>query len=488
MDDFITRNPSLLDEEEINETPGKDLSTLGTLGTVSSKLYVNNSGGHGYYEKMDEQVLTNFQQNVAPFITHLRVVELSLYPCFKEWTFLSSFVNLQHFEANHYGHGGAVNLGLPRATNDTRLDLEGTMLPDEWIKSLQVLKIGHNRAYPMNFNMQLRHGKILEKFQNLTHVSIPYLSFDTNSSTGFKQVGSIMSLEKFSVQFLALGVLASKQKLNLIDFCNLHEESNWGIVLLNRLAFDSIFMLFQTCLLSGTKLRNVNSEWFMFHSSEHPLFDTNHASLVVSMVNIHESACNLDFRMPNLETLDIRDTGSSCVDTFFEIMRPEWPALKTVKLRVNSTRSENNQDTAILYNFFWDDADWEQVTELSLSFARNMELPLPNTEDIVSSMPNLKVLQLANWIGSNADVTKFWIGLTRLQQVTLDSCERIGNEAFLGDTPAKPQFLNLRGNKYVQFCSLKQKKLILLNVFFAVGLKQLAFKGLDTMPGIDDIL
>lgn len=447
VDAFIRKQVAFVEEMEINDSPDKNLEAFITLGIVPKKLFINNPGGQVFYEEMDDQALTYFQENMAHRIKSLKVLEISLFPSSKEWKFLSSFKDLEEFSAQYYGHGGAECLNIGRAREEG-LDLTGPMLPAEWTDCLKKLKIGHNQKYPINYDIRPRHAALLESYSNLEQVAIPYLSFDLHSNSGFKRNrGQLMSQESFNLQFLVYGFLAARGKLKIIDFKSLHEETNRGIVLLNRLATQSIFLMFRTCLMSGTKLKNVNADWFTFHDPAHDLYDSEHGSVVLSMVNLNSSVCDMDFTMPNLEELDIRETARSSVNPLFDFIRPEWPSLRKIKIHINSAVNvEENQDTGMIYNFLWDDEPRERAEDLTISFERDMPLPIPSTRDIVVSMPNLNKLTIRNWIGSNDDLLTLWTGLRHLKHVTVDSCTNVANEAFIGTENSS--FIHLQGKQY----------------------------------------
>lgn len=199
-DGYVWRDAFRVGEMEISEEPGMDFAALLASGIVPSKLFIKNLTGYEFFEKIDNQVLTNFIQNVAPHVTKLRVLELSIFPSPKEWNFLASLVNLEDFEAAYYGIGGADNSknisrivnGIPNST--------GSMLPGEWTVGLRRLKIGRNPYYRFIFDMMQRYVAILRQFVNLREVCIPYLSFDPDGDTGFvPPTGQIVAQHTFNL-------------------------------------------------------------------------------------------------------------------------------------------------------------------------------------------------------------------------------------------------------------------------------------------------
>lgn len=168
-------------EIEISEQDeGKSLNAYMELGIPTTKLYINNPSGHEFFDNLDVLTLPNFVTFHGSIIDCLRLEQLSIYPCFNEWTFLSSLSSLSRFEASFMGHG---IVGTPddfdkgqrhklRAQTDTRFD--NIYIPETFNKTLKTIKIGN--MHPLGCKYASIHNRvstILNEYEKLFYISLP---------------------------------------------------------------------------------------------------------------------------------------------------------------------------------------------------------------------------------------------------------------------------------------------------------------------------
>ncbi len=441
----------------MTEQPGKDLKALLALKIPISKLFLNNPTGHQFYDNLSTATLTNFTTTYGPMITSLRVVQLSVHPCFKEWTFLEALVNLKTFEAGGYGLGVVPSTGqrtmmerkhLMRAKTDPRVPkFEPFTYPPNF-KNLEVLKIGHNEQYCIS-DTSNRLAIFLKILSKLEHISFP-IGSDTEGNNGNDGNWAVHPLSR-NLHKIYAHIMQQGQTLKYVDFINYHKEREMKIETVSEMYLKQcshIMTLIANCSYRDVKFLNVNPAWFQKLKTGCDFmdpFDFKRFGLpVVSLVNLH--SCVFLFNMPNLERINICQTSRSNVGN----VRPYWPALKTLEINVNSkTAEETNtptQDTALLFKFLWKDIVREKLTGLSLRFQDekvNGELAIPKTEDIVSACPNLKKLRIENWPGISKQLTKLWNGLPRLEELALEYCKDLENADFVGNDFENPVFLQL---------------------------------------------
>lgn len=91
--------------EITEEKADKSLKAFISLGIPTTKLFIKNPSGHEYFDKLDASTLNKFAETYGPMIKSLRMEQLSMCPCFNEWTFLASLSTLRTLEAGFLGYG-----------------------------------------------------------------------------------------------------------------------------------------------------------------------------------------------------------------------------------------------------------------------------------------------------------------------------------------------------------------------------------------------
>lgn len=141
--------------------------------------------------------------------------------------------------------------------------------------------------------------------------------------------------------------------------------------------------------------------------------------------------------------------------------RPLWNNLESINLVIDSEELAECDGTMIdtdgnarfaryytipigyLFRFLFHEQSTESLTQLTIKFEyiTGWKLSLEVVQDIVTSCPNIKKLGLTNWPATNKCLTKFWEGLSELEEVTLECCKSLGNVAFVGTDIENPVFL-----------------------------------------------
>jgi len=227
----------------------------------------------------------------------------------------------------------------------------------------------------------------------------------------------------------------------------------------------------QLCLDSGVKLLNVHSDllqsccpsprWLQWLGVTLEAFTTP----VVSLLNVGRTTNYAE--LPNLEKLTIRSTYWSCFD---ECPRererrrggewrisPRWPKLERVDLTIDGlVRSReretfpNEEATLRLLNFLFDcERQADGIRDLAIRYAEEYRQwrgdrkvrEFPWVRKLTSTCPLLTKFTLVNWKGAGEEMVGFWEGFPLLEEIVLEACEQIGDEAFVGGDKA---FLNLK--------------------------------------------
>ncbi len=211
---------------------------------------------------------------------------------------------------------------------------------------------------------------------------------------------------------------------------------------------------------------------------------------VVSLVGLDPIIMDID--MPNLEKITV---PSTCFCMTGGGKRPEWPKLKVLDITVDGTEGtcwdfigvttvkringSHTQGTDNVFAFLFCNLVRPSVVEMPLKFVEDDgkvnsgsvvpkplkvdldgflkkgeemlrwgiqdKLTVPNVGMIVKCCPNLKVLKLGNWQGSNKALLGFWKGLGEgLEELEMENCRNVTDFTFLGEVQENPEFLKLK--------------------------------------------
>lgn len=444
---------------EIRENGDKSLSAFLQIGIPFARIYLNNKGVNFF----DNPCIPQFLELYGEKITHLRVHHFFAFSNETEMPFYEALANLQHLELEEID------------ARKWRCDFEVCTMPDGRelkrppcpiplnFKNLKTLKFGHIKTA-----RKLDHGYWVDVVecccQHLEYIGHPRYDHPlppNNELFGLPNPFPMSMLSNSGAFLCVTRVIdwrhdkyPAQPNLKYYDLKNFNDTSEGG-----GSSYDLMFFL-QHCYERGVKLLNVDAELYFAMG---PSDDENHIKQiltpVVSVKNINRAF--FIGEMPNLERILVTGTSRCTFGSFWkEGRKPEWPALSTVHLTVDSMELEEligldlgPQDTTQLLEFLFEDVVREKLTELMLRFdeksARKGDLPCPRTGNIVSSCPNLKILSLGNWVGTNKALSKMWAGLQHLEQLVLEDCRALGNVAFVGENKELPTFFKLKSTIFL---------------------------------------
>lgn len=73
------------------------------------------------------------------------------------------------------------------------------------------------------------------------------------------------------------------------------------------------------------------------------------------------------------------------------------------------------------------------------------QMKMPSAVSILKCYPNLEMLKLGNWQGSNQSLLVLWNGLgDKLKEVELENCINVTDYTFFGEDVEQPEFLKLK--------------------------------------------
>lgn len=455
------------------------------MGIPTTKLFLNNPSGNRFYDNLDTATLNKFVTTCGPIIKSLRVVQLSLYPCFNEWTFLECLSALKSFQAGFMGQGLVPSprhlreiseRNYQRAERDPRVGSQN-ILPRNYSNTLESIRIGNTSRFTDYSigNIQNRMPIILKNCPKINYISFPVnLHFPTDfpfpAEAAFNEPHEVMGLMFMDYVGSIVNHLKNGEKhVEFIDFENYHDNQGQQITREHLTASPYFLLLCLQCKESGVKLLNVNPLWFSRRSfqSEPLLRGADLGKAVVSLVNL--DPCVFPLEMPNLVKIDIPKTSKSGVFTGHGVgygggWRPDWPALKTLNINVDAEDVQRGpQHTYLLFSMFWRNVVRTNLTEFGINFEVQDGVVKPFTDDIVAAFPNLKRLKIGGWPGENKALTKLWSGLPGLEEVTLENCKGLRNSAFIGEDSRSPVFLKLKSkfDKYIKMYLVRYLKLVI---------------------------
>lgn len=189
---------------------------------------------------------------------------------------------------------------------------------------------------------------------------------------------------------------------------------------------------------------------------------------------------------------------------------PVWPQLTTIELTVNSAKLIDKTPVTILFHLLFS-VPRPTVTDLKLKLEPECTLegeeyltenlrviPTPKPRMIITSCENLKKLTIENWNGTNKGISMLWSALLQLEEVTLENCQALGNNAFVGEDTENPTFLKLQSEHFyfevikmcmhLSFLSISRVSVNFWYSFYfdCIDLKKLSLKCLEAMPKITD--
>lgn len=152
---------------------------------------------------------------------------------------------------------------------------------------------------------------------------------------------------------------------------------------------------------------------------------------------------------PYLEEIYIYSTAR-CSTRNAALIPNRWPNLKKLSMCVDSTTVEGGEQVYTLFDqFFGGNIINQNLEELALSFELFDVLAevadvWPTFQSIISSCPNVKKLNLKGWPGTNKELCQLWSGLQHLEDICLEDCGEIGDDAFVGEERENPALLKLK--------------------------------------------
>ncbi|ODM95794.1 putative RNA-binding protein EEED8.10 [Orchesella cincta] len=429
-------------ELEINET-SKPLKSFLQLGLPASHIYLNNTGP----DIFQEIEIAKFLDLYGNSITHLRVHKFFTFLEYHEFLFYQGLTNLHHLEFEEIDATSRNCFNSP--------DRQKSPFPPNFrnIKSLKIGMVHRSASYDTGYAWDL-----IEFCNKLESVSHPL----------YKDVFEGMSIHPD-------GPFGCVQSMMLQRFYDRPEENNLKYYDLENYEYDVLYpnsikflMLCEDCYRFDIRLLNVDAALFRNISPSMRNFFPVVADPVVSLRNVHASVFLME--LPNLEKLVISSTLSCSMISQWN-KDPKWPKLEILDVTVDSEWLDEmhpfHQGTMDLLEIFFKDVVRLNLTDLRLrftDFAPGHELPRPKALHVITSCPNLKKLTICKWHGTNKALSKLWSGLTELEEITLESCELLGNVGFVGEDSKDPVFLKLK------------------------KLKKLELKNLDEMPKITDTI
>ncbi len=184
-----------------------------------------------------------------------------------------------------------------------------------------------------------------------------------------------------------------------------------------------------------------------------------------------QSITNVSWKMlqiedtPYLEEIDIYSTAR-CSTRHAALRANRWSNLKNLSMCVDSTTVEGGESVQTLFDqFFGGNIIHQNLEELTLSFElfdvlAEVAYVWPTVQAIISSCPNVKKLSLKGWPGTNEELCQLWSGLQHLEDVCLEDCGEMGDDAFVGEERENPALLKLQSKfNVVNRCRIGVQKL-----------------------------
>lgn len=316
-------------------------------------------------------------------------------------------------------------------------------------KQLKKVTIG-NRPNEITVDAFCISRSLTEDCEELQFCADAFTSVNHQSTAAMHQVlGVAFNMIQTSIDERAENA-PTTPNLKFYDFNNFHKcviatlrHSKW-------LHSPSFIKLLISCVKHSVQLLNVNSAWLQHCVLPNYQQDAcTLSSPVISMVNLHGRMIPLP--MPNLEKLTISSTSeSSLIPEVWKTVRKQWPALKIINVYVDSNMLDSTivgldetmkqfictipDSTTSLMKFLFVGIQRLAVTEVSLAFDQNVHVE----DDTVKaatflgvSCPNMKKLSLVNWTATNETVIRILSDVKSLEELCLDNCNKIGNQAFI---------------------------------------------------------
>lgn len=499
INDYLKGNPKRVPELEIDEGEERNIEKFLQMEIPVTKVFINNSkSGANYYTEW-KPFLRRFLLENGSKITHLRVQYLGMPTEKIENVFLNRLINLESLKALSWRSSGGQDsasgkaqalfpAALKRLKNlDVALD-EGlsTGIPKDMIRLVSLLFGGSPWPHLESLSVPSTH----------LNQDLVFARKRTRES-GFESVANGRPAAVAVFHFFAqlVGALLEKGSsearnpassgLRQISFehCNyLHEpDSPEGEVEGQiSIAFVSLSGFLSRCKI---RMEMVNAAWYM---AARPMDSEGIGSTVASLVNLHPAVVNY-INMDNLERL-IVFSSKSCVLKLvdqamneqlalalalpFELaVRPDWPMLRVLHLTIDSNLLCKAIEAILLpegvgpvgaiktiyypvapllhlFRFMFSGSVFENLDELAIDFKyRLVEVSNGTAENIARSCANVTKLKLSNWTGTNKGITHLWRGMTRLEEVVIKACPKLGNVAFVGEDVENPVFRRLESKR-----------------------------------------
>lgn len=442
-----------------SETNKPTLSSFLELGFPLAKIYLMNTSGKATFTN---SVTKKFVHRFGKNIHHLRVYKFSNVPSAKEQKFYQGLVNLQSLTIdkiegvsksfNMLGEGKSI---MQTYTFEDLLPVNKN-LPGIF-KQLKQLII-HASPNTLYINLALVSREITqfcEKLENAGDAFGSFVKFGIGGRTDKKLVCQIMNnIER--------QVLNRQSCLKSYDFQGFYEAglSPKSQEKINSFVHAPFFLqLAKTCGKKSVNLKNINVWWLA------PLDDSRRShereiilAPLVSMVHMHGAAYTLD--LVNLEKLVIPATSQSCLYPVKQMKVGIWPKLAVLEITVDSflldglvlAYDANTQSagcmpqapTSDLMRFLLVDIARPVLKELTLRYVKGVECDVI-TVNLVARLgkccPNLQKLVLVNWPGNNSILQEGLTGLNKLEELSLERCKLVGNDAFKN--------VGLKGKQYI---------------------------------------
>lgn len=410
----------------------------------------------------EDPAIPQFLNLYGDKITHLRVNCSTL----QELQFYTSLPNLQHLELDCID---------ARKLNDDDISPAGNSPFPSNFKNLKTLKL--NEIWVSNIENLEGNWNLITFCENLEYLKFHPLirnivedkTISRNTSFDFlieyiearhRNNPHLPNLQIFDLghhkdisdyrKFRTLVGLCYKYKIKLVNVPSVLVDRNLGVVQLYPKPFTTPLVSLRNVLGFMMLVELPNLESLVIESTK---LTTYRRFWPVDLAEAEDNEDNLfDIGME----IDEGERGRGERLNGF----PKWPNLKNLDLTIDSTFirtfiAGNNVDDKCeierLFRFlFPGEKSRERLTELAIRFKGRIEfgLPVPQTRVVTKACPFVTKLTLTNWFGRDEEVSRFWEGLPLLEDVVLEKCKLLGDDAFVGtDKPLSRIDWNDEGKK-----------------------------------------
>lgn len=397
--------------------------------------------------------MTNFGEKFGEQITHLKAWTMTapIHYSEKEMAFYGCLPNLKHLTVEN------LHMSLENYQEYEGEEFKSTTFPDAFQNLGHCLVKNYHVPGRINDNTvsSLWFIKLMETtVSKLEYIAVPRLKVHRSAPRKFNpnfHGFEIVALLLRMIKRWSLSNPGSQQgtSIKYFDMNGLQLDESFRS---DAIVWGGLTNFMKPVRLSGPtgiKLLNVNAALVEPDGMSGEL--PNPAAFIVSLKDVTPNCLVTGF--PFLQKISLETSACALGNTrvMFEVTTGEnrWPNLQIMEMTINSANVINGYPVSDLFRVLFG-FQRLQMTVLKIKFDQRHlaeAIPIPRSRDIITSCVNLKKLTITNWKGTNKAISLLWSGLLRLEEICLEGCKELGNEAFVGKRMENPSFLQLRGKR-----------------------------------------